>query len=471
MIRMDRLSALDAEFLHVEDDIAHMHIGGVCIFDGAAPTPGEFRALIAGKLDQIPRYRQRVRTVPFELGRPIWVDDPHFHLDYHVRHTALARPGTEDELNAMVGRVMSQPLDSGRPLWEAWVVEGLSDDRWALVLKVHHCMVDGVAGVGLLTVLLDVSSDAEVLEPAPWEPEPEPSGVEKILDAWGGAARDAVALFGRLPASLSDPLSALRSVSDFGQGLGQFMTSLWPTERSSIDGTIGPHRVWRHASVPFAEVTKIRRAHGGTVNDVVLCALSAGYRALLDHRGDDPDRLVVRTMIPVSVRGAEASDQADNRVSTLLYELPIEVIDSFERLERISRETAELKGSHMAEAGEFVTSIGNLAPPLVLGPLTRAAVRAVRSHPQQSVNTVTTNVPGPQFPLFCLGHEMLEYRPFVPISHGVRVGTAILSYNGNLCFGVTGDYTSADDVGVLADATVAEIHRMARRSKKGPRRG
>lgn len=458
---LDRLSTLDAEFLHMEDDRAHMHIGGICIFEGPTPDFDDVRALVEGKLDRIPRYRQRVRNVPLELGRPIWADDPHFHLDYHVRHTALPRPGSDEELLALVGRVMSQPLDRGRPLWEMWLVEGLEDGRWALVFKVHHCMVDGIAGVGLLTVLLDLTADAEVPEPTPWSPAPEPPGWLKVLDAWGGAIADAAALASSAPAVVRRPGRLVRSTEELVGGLGRFVGQLWPTPGSSIEGSIGPHRVWRHATADFADVTAIRRHAGGTVNDVVLTALSAGYRALLESRGEDPDQLAVRTMIPVSVRHDDGSGVPDNRVSTLLYELPIRVTDPWERLARVGREMADLKGSHMAETGEAVTSIGNLAPPMVVGSITRLALRAEWLVPQRSVDTVTTNVPGPQFPLYCLGREMLEYRPFVPISHGVRVGTAILSYNGRLCFGVTGDYTSADDVGIVADATVDEIRRMA----------
>jgi len=310
-------------------------------------------------------------------------------------------------------------------------------------------------------VLLDVTSDAETLAPRPWTPSAEPSGVAKVIDAWSGAGSDLAALLGELPAAIKDPAGVLRSVVNFGTGIGGFISKLRPTTSSSIDGSIGPHRTWRHASVGFEAITTIRQAVGGTVNDVVLCGLSAGYRALLASRGDDLDRVTVRTAIPVSVRDASGEGAVDNRVSTLLYELPIHVTDPFERLALIGEQMSELKGSHMAEAGDVVMSIGNLAPPMVVGSLSRLAIRGEWRLPQHSVTTVTTNVPGPQFPLFCLGREMLEYQPFVPITHGVRVGTAVLSYNGNVCFGVTGDYTSADDVGVLADATVEEIRAMA----------
>ena len=185
---MDRLRTLDAEFLHIEDGIAHMHIAGGCVFADPPPTYDEVVGLIAGKLHQIPRYRQRVRSVPLELGRPVWADDPHFDIHYHVRRTALPAPGGEAEFDHLMGRLMSQPLDRARPLWEAWLVEGLEGDRWAMIFKVHHCMVDGIAGVELLTVLLDVEPDAEVHDPQPWSPQPEPNGLAKVIDAWTGLA-------------------------------------------------------------------------------------------------------------------------------------------------------------------------------------------------------------------------------------------------------------------------------------------
>lgn len=463
---MDRLSLLDAEFLHLEDDCAHLHIGGVCTFAGEPPSFDELRALVAGKLDRIPRYRQRVRTVPLELGRPVWADDPHFRLDYHLRHTALPAPGGDDELCRLVGRIMGQPLDRHRPLWEVWLVEGLADGQWALVCKVHHCMVDGIAGVGLLTVLLDLFPDAEVPEPAPWTPRPEPSGPAKVLDAWSGALQDAARWATRVPEVLGDPAGTGRSLWATASGLARFVEHLSFTPPTTVEGPIGPHRTWRHSSASMADVKAIRERFGGTVNDVVLTAVSAGYRALLEARGEDPDHAVLRSGVPVSVRRDDGIGAADNRVSTLLYELPVDEADPVARLARVHTEMADLKASHMAEAGELVTDLGNLAPPVVVGPLSRWAQRLMHQVSQRSVNTVTTNVPGPQFPLYCLGREMLEYRPYVPISHGVRVGTAILSYNGRLFFGVTGDDATDDAAGIVAEATAAEVVRLRRAARR-----
>jgi diacylglycerol O-acyltransferase / wax synthase len=452
---MERLSTLDAEFLHLEDGIAHMHIAGMLTFAGPPPSLEELTALVEAKSHLIPRYRQRVRPVPFELGRPVWVDDPHYNLRFHLRHTALPAPGDEGALRRLMGRLMSLPLDRDRPLWETWLVEGLPDDRWALITKVHHCMVDGVSGVGLLAVLLDLSPDVDLPEPVPWSPRPEPSGPAKVLDAWGGLAGDVTRLVRRAPEAVRDPAGAVRGLGTLGQGLLRFGQKLGTTPPLSIEGAIGPHREWARSSVSLDDVKRIRKSLGGTVNDVVLAAVSNGYRSLLLSRGEDADSAEIRTLVPVSVRGEDARGILDNRVSALLYELPVHLADPVERLEAVKAQMAELKGSHMAELGSLVTSLGDLAPPMVVGAVSRAAIRLMHRLPQRSVNTVTTNVPGPQLPLFCLGREMVEYHPYVPLSHGVRVGTAILSYNGNLGFGVTGDYDAAPDIDVLAQGIVA----------------
>jgi diacylglycerol O-acyltransferase len=445
------MSTLDAEFLHLEDDASHLHIAGVCIFGGEPPTLEELRRLVAAKLHRIPRYRQRVRSVPLELGRPVWVDDPGFDLDHHLRHTALPAPGGQGELEALMGRLMSQPLDRHRPLWEAWLVDGLADGRWALVFKVHHCMVDGIAGVGLLTVLLDLDPDAAPSEPRPWQPRAEPSAPALVIDAWAGLLGDTATWLSRVPGALREPRRAARHAGELGSGMVRLLRHLRFTAPSSIEGSIGAHRVWTAVSVPFDHVRDVRQALGGTVNDVVLAAVTGGYRRLLEARGEDPATTQVRSLVPVSVRHDDGNGVADNRVSILLLDLPVEVPDPADRLAEVRRRMGELKGSHMAEAGEFVTDVGNLAPPAVVAAVSRLGLRSQHLVPQRSINTVTTNVPGPQFPLYCLGREMLDYLPYVPISHGLRVGTAILSYNGRLAFGVTADEDHGPDVAVLAD--------------------
>lgn len=460
---MDRLTSLDAEFLHIEDGISHMHIAGGCVFAGEPPTEDDLVGLIAGKLHEIPRYRQRVRSVPLELGRPVWVDDPHFDIGYHVRRTALPAPGGDAEFDALMGRLMSQPLDRNRPLWESWLVEGLADDHWALIFKVHHCMVDGIAGVRLLEVLLDISPVTAVSEPQPWSPAPEPAGTSLVLDAWAGLTADAVTTTRRLAEAVVHPSRGLATATSTVRGLTRYARNLLSGPPLSIEGTIGPHRSWAHADASLTDVKAVGHALGGTVNDVVLAVVAGGFRRLLETRGDDPAEATVRSLVPVSTRGTDAQGVPDNRVSAILYDLPVGEADPLDRLRVAQAGMADRKGSHMAEAGEAVTTIGDLAPPMVVGTITRLASRVMRRIPQRTIGTVTTNVPGPQFPLYCLGREMLEYRPFVPIAHGVRVGVAILSYNGRLFFGVTGDGTTAPDVDVLAQGIVAEVDELLAR--------
>lgn len=454
---MDTLSALDAEFLHVEDDITQLHIGGIATFGGPPPTYERFVAELEARLVRIPRYRQRVAAVPLELGRPVWVDDPHFDCGFHVRHTALPAPGDDGALTRLVGRVMERRLDRSRPLWEIWLVEGLAEGRWALIFKVHHCMVDGVAGVGLLTAVLDLEIDAPPEEPIVWEPAPSPSVVELVGRSWAGALSDAGRLVASLPGAVARPAETVRALMDDVRGLVGFTRHIAPTPQSSLDGPIGPHRVYAHSAISIADVKAVRAVLGGTLNDVVLACITQGFRDLLVAHGDDPAAAVVRSEVPVSVRRDDGAGVPDNRVSTLLVELPVHLDDPVERYRAVRAGMDEAKASHMCEVGERITHLLDLAPPMVVGTVSRMGAQAIHRVPQRSITTVTTNVPGPQFPLYCHGHEMLAYLPYVPIADGARVGVAILSYNGTLAFGVTGDLDSVPDVAVLAEGVPAGL--------------
>ncbi|MFP3902398.1 MAG: wax ester/triacylglycerol synthase family O-acyltransferase [Acidimicrobiia bacterium] len=464
----DTLSTLDAQFLHLEDGISHMHIAGGCVFAGPAPTMDELSRLIRSKLHLVPRYRQRVRSVPLGLGRPVWADDPHFDLDHHLRCVALPRPGDDAAFRALMGRLMSRELDRDRPLWETWLVEGVEGGRWALIFKVHHCLVDGVAGSGLLEVLLDLEPTTDTPPPEPWEPAPETPGAVKVLSAWAGLARDAATSSRGLPDAIRHPATALQAAIPTAQGLAQWVGHLGSTSPLSIDGTIGPRRSWAHADVALHDVKAVGRAVGATVNDVILAAVSGGYRDLLTRRGDDVDTAVLRSLVPVSTRREDGHGVLDNRVSAMLYELPVRTADPVERLRQVQRELGALKASRMAEAGATLTSLGDLALPAAIATVSRLASRAMRVLPQRSINTVITNVPGPQFPLYCLGREMVGYRPFVPIFHGVRVGTAIISYNGRVFIGVTGDEATTSEVDVIADGAVRAVHELRDRISEAP---
>jgi WS/DGAT/MGAT family acyltransferase len=462
---MDPLSPLDASFLDIENDVNHMHIGSAGIFEGPPPAKPDLCAAVESKLHLVPRYRQKVRFPPLRMGPPVWIDDAHFNLDYHVRRTALASPGGEEELRTLVGRVMSQQLDRTKPLWELWAAEGLGDGRWALLSKTHHCMVDGVSATDLLSVLLDSERDP-VRAPAPrWTPEPEPSASDLIAQP--------------LARRLVTPVDAVSAVASLVRGPGEVATRavgavrgtaamrgmLRPGPRSTLNGPIGPHRRWDWAHASLSDVKIVRGALGGTVNDVVLAVISHGFRGLLLSRAEDPAQIRIRTLVPVSVRRPTERGRYNNRVSAMFAKLPVAIEDPVERLHSVTAQMEGLKRSQQAVAGEVLTSLSGFAPALLLALGTRLAFRV----PQRSLNTVTTNVPGPQHPLFLAGRRMLEAIPYVPVANQVRIGVAIFSYDGGLKFGVTGDYDSAPDIRVLCEEIekgMAELVKAAQPSDR-----
>lgn len=446
---MERMSALDAEFLHVEDGVNHMHVASCAVFDGPAPSFAEALDAVRAKLPALSRYRQRVRFVPLGLGRPVWVDDDAFDLTYHVRQAALPHPGGAHELEALMGRLMSSELDRDRPLWEAWLVTGLEDGRWALVSKVHHCMIDGVAGVDLLTALLDAAP-----EPGPpledgWTPRPAPSAVHLVAGALLDLAASPAAAVRLAATAALDPRRTLAAAGDLARGFGTLARHLAATPVTAVDGSIGRARRWTATEASIDDVRTIRRGFGGTLNDVVLAAVSGAFRDLILHDGEDPSATVIRSLVPVSTRAPDQHGRCDNRVSLLLLELPVEVDDPVERLAEVAARMAALKASHMIDAGEAVTALGNRWPAPLVQYGTRAYARYAHRHPQRNVNTVTTNVPGPQFPLFALGRRLRHLLPYVPIAEGVRYGVAIMSYDGRLAFGLTGDWDGGRDLDVL----------------------
>ncbi|MGZ4671920.1 MAG: WS/DGAT/MGAT family O-acyltransferase, partial [Ilumatobacteraceae bacterium] len=454
------MGPLDALFLHVEDGITHMHIGSCSVFEGPAPSIGELTTLIESKLPLVTRYRQKVRFVPGGLGHPVWVDDPHFDIDYHVRHSALPAPGTADDLENLMGRLMSQELDRNRPLWEAWIVEGLPDGRWAMITKVHHCMVDGISGTDLIAVLLDADPAAVTADVEPWAPAPEPSDFQLTVQALtrlgGRSAREFLAR----PFAGLHPRTAWSRAKSVAAGLQSFGTRLTsPAKAVSVEGSIGPHRRWAAGRCSLSDMKDIRTTFGGSVNDVVLAAISGAFRKVLIERGDPVDDVVLRSLVPVSVRHAD-DHEWNNQVSLMVADLPVGIADPVERLRSVQQQMQVLKASHQVTAGEAVIATAQFLPPILLSLGARAAMTVQRRMPQRTINTVTTNVPGPQHPLYALGRQMLEYLPFVPLSEGVRIGVAILSYNGQLTFGVTGDYDTAPDVHFMAEQIEAEVKRL-----------
>jgi diacylglycerol O-acyltransferase / wax synthase len=440
---MEWMSPIDSSFLHVENATTPMHIGAVSIFEGPPPPFEDLRAMVAGKLELVPRYRQKVRFVPLAISSPAWIDDPHFSLDYHLRHTAIPAPGTEHELRQMASRVFSQALDRDKPLWELWVVEGLQRGRWALLSKVHHCMVDGVAATDLMSVMFsDTTLGSASRE---WAPPPEPSGLELLVRTLAHRASPG----GQLQAlreALDRPRETLRSLAVLARAAAAASPSMRPVAASSLTGAIGPHRRWSWAQARLSDVKAVRGALGGTVNDVVLTLITNGFRELLLSRGEDvPEDRVIRTMVPVSVRSKGERGVYNNRVSAVFAGLPVGLAEPARRLQRIRAEMDGIKESKQAVAGDVLTSMSGFAPPLLLA----LGSRLVTLSPRLNMHTATTNVPGPQQPVQTLGRRMLQSYPFVPVVGSIRIVVAIFSYDGGLYFGVTGDYDGAPDIDVL----------------------
>jgi diacylglycerol O-acyltransferase len=443
-ITVDRMSPLDASFLHIENEVNHMHIASIAIFEGPAPAYAEIVDMVAAKLHQVPRYRQLVRTVPLELERPVWVDDPHFNIRYHIRHTALPSPGGEDQLRALVGRVMAQQLDRSKPLWEMWIAEGLDDGRWAILSKTHHCMVDGVSATDLLTVVMDADPDVVREEPPIFVPEPAPSGVELLTTALRERLFSPSEVLRSARSAWRAPRRVLESLREFGTGASS-LRSLATASDVGLNGPIGPHRRWDWARTSLKEVKQVRQAHGGTVNDVVLAVITKGFRELMLARGLPIEGKVVRSLVPVSVRREDEKGSYNNRVSAMFAELPVDIEDPVQRLASIRSQMEELKEKKQAVAAEVLTSLSGFAPPLLLAMGGRLFSRIN----QHNVQTVTTNVPGPQQPMYAAGRRMLHAFPYVPLAGSVRIGIAIFSYAGELGFGVTGEYETAPDIDIL----------------------
>ncbi|MFL5823285.1 MAG: WS/DGAT/MGAT family O-acyltransferase [Solirubrobacteraceae bacterium] len=448
------MSPMDASFLHIEGPNNPMHIGGLSIFEGPAPPFERLEDMVASRLDAVPRYRQKVRFVPLGLGRPVWVDDPHFNLTYHLRHSALPAPGTDDILRRTAARIFAHHLDRQKPLWEIWMLEGLAKNRWALLSKVHHCMVDGVSATDLMTVMFDEVPGGGT--PVRWEPGPEPRDLELVLRTLTHQVMNPSEGVRVIRASARRPRATLSQGREVVRAMASAGGLLRPPGRSSLTGPVGPHRTWSCAYVHLSDVKAIRSALGGTVNDVVLTLVSGGLRDLLNSRGEEVDGRSIRALIPVSVRRPGERGVYNNRVSAMFAELPVGIADPAKRLQRVREQMDGLKHSKQAVAGEVLTSLSGFAPPMLLALGGRLAARS----PSLGVQTGVTNVPGPQKPLQTLDRRMLESFPFVPLIGSVRISIAIFSYDGGLYFGVTGDYDSSSDVDILTAGVQAAMAEM-----------
>jgi WS/DGAT/MGAT family acyltransferase len=454
---MDRLTALDATFLHLERSGAHMHVAGVLVFDGDPPAYDDLVEAIESRMHLVPRYRQKLAHVPLGQGRPVWVDDPHFNARYHVRHSALPAPGSDEQLKNLAGRLFALPLDRTKPLWELNLVEGLSDGRFAVISKTHHALVDGVSGVDITSVIFDLTPEPPLVEQRPWVPAPEPSDAELLGQALieratfpGEAARG-------LRALTRAPRNALSQAGEWLVGVGAMAwAGVNPAPESPFNVPIGPHRRYTWVDSEVARFKAIKNALGGTLNDVVLSTVAIGVGRFLRRRGVDTDGLVLKAMVPVSVRADAQRGALGNQVAAMWAPLPVGVEDPEAVLTEMAEAMRGLKESGQAVGAQALTSLADFAPPTIMSQAARLQSR------QRFFNLVVTNVPGPQMPLYLLGRQMRAFYPVVPLAHNQALGIAIMSYDGRLAFGLLGDYDAMPDLEELADDLRAGIAALSR---------
>ena len=451
---LDRLSSIDASFLHQEGPTSHMHIGGVLIFQGPPPPFVDYLNHVRSRLHLVPRYRQKLATPPLESGRQLWVDDPDFNIEYHVRHTALPAPGSEEQLFLLTSRIASQQLDRDKPLWENWLVEGLEGDRFAVISKTHHSLVDGVSGVDLATVMFDLEPDPpapqEDLEP--WRPQREPSSVELVAAGVRGMLGTTAGIMTRAVSAATRPASSVRKLRDAAEGVGEIAwAGLNPAPETPLNVEIGPHRRYAVVRHQLADYKRVKNAFGGTVNDVVLTVVSGALARWLESRGIRSEGLEMRALVPVSVRTDVHQGTLGNQLAAMRGPLPLYIHDPVSRLAFVRRAMDGLKESKQAVGAATLAAVNNLAPPTILAEASRL------NFSTRLFNLLVTNIPGPQVPLYVLGRQLEDLFPlaFLPKNHALAV--AIMSYNGGLDYGLLGDYDALPDIDVIAEGIDASL--------------
>jgi diacylglycerol O-acyltransferase / wax synthase len=458
MANPDRLTGLDASFLALEDAGAHMHVGSCMLFEGEAPDYDDFVAQLDSRLHLVPRYRQKLAFPPLAQARPVWVDDPHFNPGYHVRHTALPEPASLEQLRNLTGRVLAQRLDRTKPLWEIWLVQRVEGGRFAMISKTHHCLVDGVSGVDIATVLFDLEADpAPPPEPPPaWFPRPAPSPASLVADSLSERASAPLGA-ARLAADvIAHPERAAGQLGKAVAGLGAVLgASLQGAPASPYNVKIGPHRRFAWVDGDLAQFKAIKAALGGSVNDVVLSVVAGALRSHMQANGDEVDGIELKAMVPMSVRAEAERGALGNRVTAMYAPLPVYAGDPVERFQIVHEAMKGLKESGQAVGAEMLTQLAGFAPPTVLAQASRL------QSSQRAFNVVVTNVPGPQFPLYMLGRRLLRIYPQVPLIRNTALGIAIMSYDGTLNFGLLSDYDALPDLDDLAAALRDAIAELA----------
>ncbi|REK19812.1 MAG: wax ester/triacylglycerol synthase family O-acyltransferase [Actinobacteria bacterium] len=443
------LTFLDSSFLALETRSLHMHVAGIALFDAEPMTTKSggidierIRAHILAKLQYIPRYRQRLEWVPYDR-RPVWVDDSAFNFDYHVRHTSLPRPGTEQQLKALAGRIMSTSLDREKPLWELWVVEGLEGDRFALIAKIHHAMIDGLSGVDLTTILLNVVPDSEIEESPDWEPRPAPTSSQLAVAEAARATRRLMDRLGNLTEAIRDTKEISDRALDKSAAAVSSLRSGWlrPSDRTPLNPDIGPNRRFDWTEMPLDAVKSIKNSLGGSLNDTIVAITTGAIRKfLIEERDFDVTGSEFRAMIPVSTRASDQRGALGNQVAMWLLEIPIDEPDPAKRLELISERTVQLKETNQALGASTLVEVSSGTPITLLSMANRFAGPRLRPF-----NMTITNVPGPQFPMYLLESRMLANYPLVPLWAQHGVGVALFSYDGRLLWGVHADYDALPD--------------------------
>ena len=459
---LDRLSAVDASFLHQEGPDSHMHVGALVTLDGPPPAMADFLDFLRGRLHLVPRYRQKLATPPLDSGRPLWVDDPDFNVEFHVRHTALPSPGSDEQLRNLVARIFSQQFDRSKPLWELWIVENLHDGCWAMITKSHHALIDGISGVDVGTVLFDLApTPREVEHPGrPWSPHREPAAVDLVAGGIRGALKAGIKVAESAVDSALHPGRTLAAAREAAEGIGEIAwAALNPAPDTPLNVPIGPHRRFVGVRGRLEDFKLIKGAFGGTVNDVVLTVVAGGLRSFLHSRGVRTEGLELRALVPVSLRQESDQGQLGNQIVPMRGPLPVYIADPIERLNAVRIEMDGLKESKQALGAEVIASAQDFAPPTLLGVASRMQFST------RLFNLIVTNVPGPQLPLYVLGREMQTVYPiaFLPKDHALAV--AIISYNGYLNFGLLGDYDAVpdiDDIGAAIGRSIDELLALAK---------
>ncbi|MFL5821686.1 MAG: WS/DGAT/MGAT family O-acyltransferase [Solirubrobacteraceae bacterium] len=459
----DRLTPLDASFLHLEDGSSHMHVGAVMIFEGEPPPYDDFVSFVGSRLDLVPRYRQKLAPIPLGQGRPKWVDDPVFDVRFHVRATALPRPGTEYELQVLTARVFSQPLTRQRPLWELWLVEGLEGGRFAVVSKTHHALVDGISGLDLLSVLFSSEEEPADADSGPWRPRPSPAGVALLAEALLERATMPAELVRPALALLRRPRRVAGRALELAVGLGAMAwAGLSPAPPSPYNRPIGGDRRFAWVRAGLEEMKAIKNELGGTVNDVVLTVVTRALRRDLERRGWETDGLELKAFVPISVRAEDERVETGNRVSGMIVPLPVSCEHPATCLRRISGVTRQIKDSGQAVGAQALTELAGFAPPNLLDQAARLTAR------QRFVNLVVTNVPGPQDALSFEGRQLEDIFPMVPLGKNLALGVAIVSYNGGMHFGLSADFEALPELDALAGDFEAALTELAEAAEVAP---